>query len=134
MTFDIIHLESLFSPEIVAFIEKHEEDIESIFPHFDLEEVELGSGYKLMADETIIGLFLYMPKGLEAHIELDYLVEKYQDQGIGKEFFERKIAEFREEGYEEIISLTDHDRHRAYLEMLGFRQSKEHPDRFRLTL
>ena len=134
MDFEIVDIEDMTSEDVMAFIEKHGDDIETIFPHFDIDEVDLGSGYKLTSGGRIIGLFIYIPKGLEAHVELDYLIAEFQDQGIGKEFLQRKISEFRDEGYEEIISLTNFDRHKEYLKSLGFRQSNEHPDRFKLDL
>ena len=134
MSIEIIELDTIDSEEIQNFVSACEEDVEQIFPHFDLDECLLGSGYKLMSDNKMVGLFIYLSKGLEAHVELDYLLPEYQDQGIGKEFLLEKIDDFRKEGYEQIISLTNNQRHKEYLGSLGFKQSEKHPDRFFFAL
>ena len=91
MDFEIVDIEDMTSEDVMAFIEKHGDDIETIFPHFDIDEVDLGSGYKLTSGGRIIGLFIYIPKGLEAHVELDYLIAEFQDD---RDTMMSKVSEF----------------------------------------
>ncbi|MCG8574265.1 MAG: GNAT family N-acetyltransferase [Flavobacteriales bacterium] len=130
MDIRITELKDIYDPEFQTFFNEWQSDIEQFFTHFDLEESGLCVVYKLEVEDVMAGVFLYIPKGLEAHIEIDYLIPIYRDLGIGKEFFSQKEAQFKSEGFEKMVSLTDDEAHKNYLLSLGFEKSTKHPHRY----
>ena len=82
----------------------------------------------------IAGLFVYQDKGEELHVEIDYLIPQYRNQHVGEQFFERKLNDFRKDGFEVIIAVTEHEEFIRYLQRVGFERSKMHNSRFELLI
>ncbi|UKN02906.1 GNAT family N-acetyltransferase [Paracrocinitomix mangrovi] len=115
-------------------MEKHASEIEKIFPDFAIEETDFATVFLLKIEGNPVGIFIYQEKGDQLHVEVDYLIEKYRDQGIGQQFFDHKINDFKNEGFLEITSVTTNDIHKKYLFELGFTKSEAHNDMFVLSL
>ena len=127
--------ESEFSQENYrTFLEQWIHEIEEIFPHFNEEDIHNANVYILEYGGINAGLFIYLQKGDELHVEVDYLIPEFRDLGVGQLFFKRKIEEFSDRGYKTIISLTNDDEHRKYLLDVGFKLSSSHPDRYIMEL
>ena len=121
-------------PDFVEFMTTNAPDIFKYFPHYSDEDAEYGEILVLTYQDEIIGAFVYTIKGNEIHVETDYLIEEYRDQGIGKSFFENRIKEYQKEGISLIVALTNNDVHVAYLKDIGFKPSPLYKDRFELQL
>ena len=122
------------SEEFTSFLKAWSDDIESYFPDFSIYDITFAAIYLVKVNNESAGLFIYQDKGEELHIEVDYIIPKLRNKGIGKEFFNEKLDTFRKEGFEIIISVSDNDVHQKYLKSLGFKQSKKHHSRFELNI
>ncbi|MBL4624146.1 MAG: hypothetical protein JKY42_03260 [Flavobacteriales bacterium] len=116
------------------FIEEWESDVENFFPHYSEEDAEEGNILMLRYDNEIAGMYIYQYKGNTIQVDLDYMIPKFRDLGIGKMFFEQKRTEFKGKGFKSIVSLTDNNVHRQYLVSLGFKLSEVHPDMYEIDL
>ena len=54
--------------------------------------------------------------------------------GIGNAFFAEKVNDFRKDGFELIISVTENPKHKKYLKELGFTKSNLHNTRFEYSI
>ena len=122
------------SEDFLRFLDLWADDIGNIFPDFSLHESTFATVFHLKVNDEPSGLFIYQAKGDELHIEVDFLVPKYRDQNIGKDFFERKKEDFKRAGFKMIIMLSENDSHKEYLQDLGFKASKRHSSRFEMDL
>ncbi|MEX1002754.1 MAG: GNAT family N-acetyltransferase [Crocinitomicaceae bacterium] len=116
-----------------AFMAENEADISHIFPHFSEEDAQFGDILVLTHADSIIGVVISQTKGDELHIDVDYLIKKYRDQGIGKAFFEKRLQDYQKKGINSVIALTDNTVHINYLKEAGFTQSSLYPDRYELV-
>lgn len=122
------------SEEYLRFINRWADEIDEIFPDFSIHESTFATIFQLKVNNEPSGIFIYQDKGDELHIEVDYLVPKFRDQGIGIEFFNQKKADFKEDGFNTIVMTSENDVHQEYLKSLGFKPSRRHHTRFELDL
>ena len=122
------------TPEVLTYLNEHAEEIETYFPHFEIEDIFYSSCYLLKDSEKVAGIFIYQAKGEELHVDLDYLTKDYRNKGIGADFFRNKIQDFKKTGFTTVISLTSNNEHINYLIQCGFKASSMHPDRYELSL
>lgn len=120
--------------EFQSFFRTWRDDIERYFPHFDIDDAEMGHILKVTCDGVTVGYFVYTPKGEEVHLEVDYVCPEYRDRGIGAMVFGQKMEEFKQKKFDRIVSLTDDPVHIEYIKNIGFRQSHLHEDRYELSL
>jgi len=114
--------------EFKNFYSDFSSDIEHFFPDFDIEEVSLSEIELLVIDNKSCGVIIYHGKGEEMHIELDYVIKEYRNLGIGQSYIPKLFKQFKEAGYKMVFAKTGNDRHKNYLDDLGFKSSKSHPD------
>lgn len=131
-----IEIESLNhnSEEFTRFLMAWGEEIESIFPDFSEEEATFASICLIKVQSQPSGLFVYQAKGEEAHVEVDYIIPKYRDQGIGRKFFAETLEIFKQKGFDVIVISTENQVHIDYISEAGFKRSKMHHSRFELRL
>ena len=55
-------------------------------------------------------------------IEVDFVTEEYRDFKLGKYFFEENTEELVKKGYKKVYSKALHEKHKEYLEKIGFRK------------
>lgn len=113
--------------EFVDFIESNLDEIEEIFPHFSLEESGYADAFLLIKENQIIGAFICRPRGEELHVDIDFLIHPYRDMGIGNDFFQQKLGEFKNQGFSAVVALTANETHIKYLKSCGFELNTKHP-------
>ena len=120
--------------ECQTFLSAHYDELGEIFPDFSVDDAVFCSVDLLKIKEEIIGVLVYLGKGEELHIEMDYLIPSYRDQGIGKKMFAQKIQDFKAKGYRSIMALTDNQNHKDYLISNGFKTSSKNPLQYEMEL
>ena len=55
-------------------------------------------------------------------IKVDFVTEEYRDFKLGKYFFEENTEELVKKGYKKVYSKALHEKHKEYLEKIGFRK------------
>lgn len=131
-----LHIEEISneSEEFLRFLDLWSEDVEVYFPDFSIHDITFATVLLLKINSKPSGLFIYQDKGEELHIDLDYLIPDYRNMGIGDSFFRKKLDDFKKDGFEIIISVSENPVHQKYLKELGFEQSKLHNTRFEYTI
>lgn len=99
-----------------------------------MEDTDFARICLLKLDAQPAGIFIYQEKGEEMHIEVDYLIEQYRDQGVGKRFFQDVKDRFKQKGYSILVTSTENEAHISYIQDLGFKQSRMHESRYELEL
>lgn len=122
------------SEEFIRFLHHWSDDIELHFPNFSIYDITFATVYLLKVNTKPSGLFIYQDKGEQLHIDLDYLIPEYRDMGIGNSFFEKKMDDFKKEGFEIIIAVSENPIYTKYLKELGFVRSNLHNTRFEYTI
>jgi hypothetical protein len=108
------------SPEFEDFYGTYQDDIESLFPNFDLEETSLSDIELLEVDNKICGVYITQGKGETLHIELDYVIQQYRDLGIGQEYLPIQFEKYKRKGYKNVLASTGNIIQQDYLASLGF--------------
>lgn len=120
--------------ECQTFVNAHYDELEEIFPDFSVDDAVFCTVNLLKMKQETIGIFIYLGKGEQLHIEMDYLVPHFRDQGIGKKIFAQRKQDFKAEGYKTIIVLTHNQAHKNYLLATGFKFSSKNPLQYELAL
>jgi hypothetical protein len=116
--FRLIHAERS-SAFLEFFYRENEAEIVGIFGEEAFGESK-GFSY-FVRNAEIAGLFAWRENSpVECAILIDFVTERYRDAKIGRYFFSRHLASFREKGYERLVCETAHPRHARYLSKLGF--------------
>ena len=55
-------------------------------------------------------------------IKVDFVTEEYRDFNLGKDFFEENTEKQEKKGYKKVYSKALHEKHKEYLEKIGFRK------------
>ncbi|MFP3872385.1 MAG: hypothetical protein ACOC55_06110 [Candidatus Natronoplasma sp.] len=109
------------------FLNYHSKEIDKFFPSFGYEEKENTVELFLLRDMVPAGLVIAEKR--EDHsifIHLDFATPEYRDFKLGRYFYQDRIEEFAEEGYERFLTISESEEHSKYLEKMGFsRQRKE---------
>ncbi len=113
---------------IQTFFDQYLNDIEFFFPDFDIEEISFAEIELMIIDDQLCGILIYQDKGEEMHIELDYVIKEFRNLGIGQSYIPYLFYQFKKAGYKEVYAKTGNERHKLYLNTLGFNSSKSHPD------
>ena len=56
-------------------------------------------------------------------IKVDFVTEKYRDFKLGSYFFNENTEELKKRGYKKVYSKALHEKHKEYLEKIGFKMS-----------
>lgn len=123
-------LEVIKENEIVRyFFEKNKEELLSLFGETALEKSEKLAFYFRNTD--IAGLIAYsVPKdgdGKTAAILIDFVVAKYRDLAIGRYFFIKNTAFWKNQGLTALTVEQPSEEHIPYLERLGFVRQPQTP-------
>jgi hypothetical protein len=120
--------------ELVRFLAAWADEIERIFPDFLQEDIEFATIYLLKVNAEPAGLVIYQIKGNELMIEIDYLIKKFRDKGVGKRFFDQMNPKFKASGFDKVVALTYDKVHIDYLTSIGFKPSRKHSARYEFQL
>ena len=122
------------SEEFDQLYSNWKKDIAHFIPEFEPEEVPFSKCSLILIDKLAAGLFIYMEKGEEIHIDLDYLSEQYRDKGIGQTIFADILKNFKDQGFKLVVALSYNNDHANYLQSLGFAQSEKYVTRYEISL
>lgn len=106
-----------------AFLEffygRHRQEIDSIFGEEAFGEASHFAWFTV--NDEIAGLFAWKEDSpTECRVLIDYVTSRYRDTKIGRYFFEDRLPEFRERGYETLRYVNVGESHWAYLRKIGF--------------
>ena len=106
---------------IGQFLQFYHDDIQSIFPGFDLSSIENPKVIVIMRNLNPVGLFVYTVEGGHVvRIWLDYATPAYRDMKNGRVLLNRKVQQFRDLGYLQFVAESTVPKHQGYLLRLGF--------------
>lgn len=120
--------------ECQTFLNAHYDELGEIFPDFSVDDAVFCTVNLLKMKEEIIGVLIYLGKGEQLHIEMDYLIPSFRNQGIGKNMFAQKKQDFKAQGYKSIMALTDNQVHKDYLLAIGFKSSSKNSIQYEFEL
>ena len=116
------------------FYKEVENDIDRLFPNFEIEMVEMSDVEILLLDNQVCGILIISEKGEEIHIELDYVVPKVRDLGVGQSYLAKKFVEFKDAGFSIVYASTGDQKQQDYLGSMDFQKSIKHLDLFERKL
>lgn len=103
------------------FLLFHKNDLEN---YFDVKEIDVDNAdisFYILRNVVPAGLFVgsrYDETTL--NIDLDYVSPPYRDFLIGKYVYSQQKDIFLDKGYKKLITFTSNQKHRKYLEKMGF--------------
>jgi hypothetical protein len=122
------------SPFLADFVAFHLTDIHRFQPDFHLPTGDDVVTLLLNRDGLPAGLLIGRRQGSTLTIDLDYVLGPYRDSRLGRWLYGAGATVFRADGIVELRSAGNTDAHRKYLERVGFRESRDEPDLYELTL
>ena len=102
------------------FIDHYGSDIAAFFPDFNKSGAQGNVAYAIMCEENPAGIFLGRAgKNGEINIILDYTTPAYRDCSAGRFL----IQELKKQGYKRLIFNNQADKHKNYLDKMGYRKT-----------
>lgn len=111
---------ALDSAYLKEFLKLYREDIRVYFPAFDPESGENDTAFFVYYDMNPVGLILgrKQENGV-LDVALDYTIPKYRDASVGRYLYPHLLGE---EGFAALELRSASEKHRPYLQKMGFRQ------------
>jgi ribosomal protein S18 acetylase RimI-like enzyme len=111
---------------LIMFLDFYWDDIKKYFPGFSRKTIEEAESFFLLRDLRPVGLFIYKKiSDKEIMIELDYVIPDYRDMKSGEYLYNTEVKYLKKEGYEKLITKTEIEVHKKYLEHLGFKKTEK---------
>lgn len=111
---------ALDSAYLREFLKLYRDDIRVYFPNFDPESGENDTAYFVYYDMNPVGLILGRRKeGGVLDVDLDYTIPKYRDASVGRYLYPQLLGE---EGFAALELRSASEKHRSYLEKMGFQK------------
>ena len=103
-----------------TFVEFYWDDISRIIPNYTYQVEDSLICFFILRNMVPAGLFIAKVEGVEAHVNLDYVIPNYRDFKVARFIFEENSAFFIQRGIQRFVSEGGSDFHRKYLERMGF--------------
>lgn len=120
------------------FLNFHETDIQSFFPDFkkkDIDKrVENNFVFLLIRNSMPVGVFFGEKNKDSLQVYLDYVTLPYRDLKPGDFIYKQNTKLFVENGVKTIVSKTNNEKHRNYLNKMGFILQSGTQDIYQLNL
>lgn len=95
--------------------------------HKELTEI-FGTNFREKGEKTFFmlrnnhtaGILVGTEEKETLKIKVDFVTEEYRDLKLGKYFFTEKTEELTKRGYKKVYSKALHEKHKEYLEKIGF--------------
>ena len=102
------------------FVQFYREDIRIYFPAFDPADARNETAYFVYYDMNPVGLIMgHRTEAGALDIALDYTIPKYRDASVGRYLYPHLLGE---EGFAALELRSASEKHRPYLQKMGFRQ------------
>ena len=109
------------SEYINYFVKYNKDDIANYYntDHIHLDDSEYS--FYILRDIMPVGVFIANKKDQETlEVVFDYVIPSYRDFKAGKYIYEKNKKLFLKNGYNKLVSKSDHPKHDAYLIKMGF--------------
>jgi len=130
---DIYYLFKLYSKkEDFKLVEVSEDSelLEHFYKNNGKELLEYFGDNKIGSDEKVFfmlrnnytaGILIGTEEKETLKIKVDFVTEKYRDFRLGSYFFNENTEELKKRGYKKVYSKALHEKHKEYLEKIGFK-------------
>ena len=130
---DIYYLFKLYSKkEDFKLVEVSEDSelLEHFYKNNSKELLEYFGDNKIGSDEKVFfmlrnnytaGILIGTEEKETLKIKVDFVTEKYRDFKLGSYFFNENTEELKKRGYKKVYSKALHEKHKEYLEKIGFK-------------
>ncbi len=112
------------------FIQKNQEEINNLFPNFNLDNLPRCTCVFILRNLTAVGVFIYHVEEQNAKIYLDYVVPEYRDFKNARFLFSRPQKVFRGFNVENLTAYSEVESHDEYLRKVGFVERNDMPNTF----
>jgi len=122
-------------PYLNKFLDFYSDDIEKFSPEFNRYKIEEANYYFILRNLVPVGIFIYKVRSMnEAEILLDYSIPDYRDLKNAKYLYYAALEFLKAKGIKNLIAKSRIDKHRNYLERVGFKEDTENKNIFRKKL
>ncbi len=130
---DIYYLFKIYSKkEDFKLVEVSEDSelLEHFYKNNSKELLEYFGDNKIGSDEKVFfmlrnnytaGILIGTEEKETLKIKVDFVTEKYRDFKLGSYFFNENTEELKKRGYKKVYSKALHEKHKEYLEKIGFK-------------
>ena len=130
---DIYYLFKIYSKkEDFKLVEVSEDSelLEHFYKNNSKELLEYFGDSKIGSDEKVFfmlrnnytaGILIGTEEKETLKIKVDFVTEKYRDFKLGSYFFNENTEELKKRGYKKVYSKALHEKHKEYLEKIGFK-------------
>lgn len=119
--FEIMYIEK-DNPLVNRFYNKNRKELEALFGGTAFEQSEKAAFF--FRNDDIAGLLAYSSAEFgnqkAAEIFIDFVVPKYRDLAVGRQFFVKDLSFWKNQGYERLITRVPDKIHVPYIRRLGF--------------
>ncbi len=119
--FDFIHIADRENHYLRKFLAYHKEDVDDIYPLFDLDKVANPTVLFITRNMLPVGLFIYR-KNSEDELEIvfDYVIPEYRDLENAHFLYSHGMKNLNLSECKRYVTRTLHQGHRSYFKKLGF--------------
>ncbi|MBN2540396.1 MAG: YgjV family protein [Bacilli bacterium] len=103
------------------FLDYYRTDIEKFFPTHDIDVDASDFSFYILRNVVPAG-FVVGTKFKEdiLRIDFDYVVPTYRDFKMGEYLYQKKKQVFLDKGFQSLVTFTDSEKHKRYLNKMGF--------------
>ncbi len=113
-------------PYLTKFFEFHKDDIKQFFPGFDAATLNDPHCFFILRNLIPAGLFVFEKTAEDSVlIHLDYAIPDYRDFKNAKYVYSAEQKYLKERGVKKVTAKGEVQKHRKYLERMGFRKSQQ---------
>jgi len=117
---------------IAKFVAFHEQDIQSYYPGFKLNDEPNDIRFLVLRNMTIANIFIasLQAEG-KAYVKINYTIPKYRDFKVGTYVFRKRVDFLKALGVKEIVyTSVAHKGHADFLKRMGFVQQENRTVKF----
>ncbi len=130
--FDVVRANSK-DEFLIKFIQYHKKDIYRFFPEFNLSFSDDSQILLALRDAKVAGAFVINNRrDGSAEVVLDYVTPQYRDYKTGRFLLRAYQEKYVREDIKYLYCQTNNKSHIAYLQKMGFKQSREEDYRLQL--
>jgi len=100
----------------------YETNKKELFEYFGKDKFDGTRAFFMLRDNHTSGILVGNENNGEFTIDVDFVTAEYRDFKLGQYFFNENTEELKKRGFKKVLSKPIHEKHREYLEKIGFKK------------
>ena len=100
----------------------YETNKKELHEYFGKDKFDGTRAFFMLRDNHTAGILVGNENNGDLTIDVDFVTSEYRDFKLGQYFFTENTEELKKRGFKKVLSKPIHEKHREYLEKVGFKK------------